>query len=211
MPNRISSKEQPAARRPEAVQLRARRSPKVIAVGILAVVLGALGSAALYSSANSEENVVSIAKPVSRGTVILDEHLMVVPVPERFAAEAVAADDIGTLVGQTALTDLPEGAFPHADHVGENPLPAGEALVGLRMTHGQLPSTPMPAGTAVELVAIGESQPASNMRGVVAVEPLPLDDGMSFALDVRVAADSATQIARLSAENQLAVIVVKEE
>ena len=40
------------SRRPAGVQLRARRSPKLIALGVLAVALGALGAAALFTSNN---------------------------------------------------------------------------------------------------------------------------------------------------------------
>lgn len=39
----------PAAPRPEAVQLRARRSPRLIALGVLLVALGGLGAAYLFT------------------------------------------------------------------------------------------------------------------------------------------------------------------
>ena len=50
------------AGRPEAVQLRARRSPRVVALGILCMVLGALGAAALYTSVSDNSSVVMVTR-----------------------------------------------------------------------------------------------------------------------------------------------------
>lgn len=198
-----------AGSRPQAVQLRARRSPRLIAVGLLAVVLGALGFAALHTATTHDTSIVTITQPVPRGTVLADEHLSVVQVPERLAADALPADAVATLVGRTALTDLPEGSFPRAHHVGDDPLPEGQAIVGLRLTHGQLPMTALPAGTAVQLVGLAEEgEPGLDVQAVIAVAPIELDGG-AFALDVRVPADAAHAVARLAAKGELALVAVK--
>lgn len=217
--------------RPDAVQLRARRSPKLIAAGAVFVVIGALGAAALYSSSNNAQAAVGVSRAIPRGTQLTEADLTIVQVPEGFPVAVHPADDIDALLGQTALTDLPEGSFPVAAHVGDDPLPDGEALVGLRLTHGQLPASPMPRGTVVQLVDLTdrstETDPTSDdaadpapapessggvaesLRAVVSVAPLMLDDG-SFSLDVRVDAAHADHVARLAAANLLAVVVVKE-
>lgn len=130
-------------------------------------------------------------------------------VPEGFSTQTLAADALDDLVGRTALTDLPMGSFPLASHVGDNPLPGGEALVGLRLTHGQLPTAALPAGTAVELVGVGDAADASKaVPAVVATAPLLLDDGVSFVVDVRVAHEEAGAVARLAARNELALFAV---
>lgn len=197
--------------RPETVQLRARRSPKLIAGGVLAVVLGALGFAYIYESSTNHASVVTVAKPIARGSVVTKDELRVVQVPAGFSSETLPSDSLDSLVGQTALTDLPVGSFPLRSHVGENPLPDGKALVGLRLTHGQLPSSPLPAGTAVELVGTGEgtalSEPAS---ASVATAPVLLDDGASFAVDVLIPQADAAIVAQLAAKGEVALVAVGE-
>lgn len=192
--------------RPDAVQLRARRSPKLVAAGVLAVVLGALGFAFLWNSSHDHRAVVSVTDDVARGTVLATEHLEVVQVPRGFANDALAGEELEALVGQSALTDLPRGSFPLVSHVGDDPLPDGEALVGLRLTHGQLPTSGLPAGTAVRLVGTGEEP--LEVAATVAVSPVLLDDGASFALDVRVAEADADVAARLAAREELALVAL---
>ncbi len=206
--SRLDPESQPLAARPQAVTLRARRSPKLIAAGVLTVALGAIGAAALYTANNEEISVVSLARLVPRGQVVTADDLAVVQVPEGFAVDTHPADGIGDLVGRTALVDLPQGSFPVESHVGEDPLPDGQALVGLRLAHGQLPVSAMPAGTAVELVDLGEEPGDAVLTGVVAVAPTMLDDGASYTLDVRVEASSAQRVARLAALGELALVVV---
>ena len=214
------------------MQLRARRSPKLVAVGVLAIVLGALGAAALYSAANDEAGAVTVTRHIPRGTEIAADDLAVVQVPAGFAVDTLHADDLDSLVGSTALTDLPAGSFPLSSHVGEDPLPEGQALVGFRMSHGQLPVSPMPSGTTIQLVDLSTTAPApadqapaesapapqpaaapsstAPMQAVVAVAPTMLDDGASFTLDVLVALEHAEQVAQLAAAGELALVVVKE-
>lgn len=206
--SRLDPESQPLAARPQAVTLRARRSPKLIAAGVLTVALGAIGAAALYTANNEEISVVSLARLVPRGQVVTADDLAVVQVPEGFAVDTHPAAGIEDLVGRTALVDLPQGSFPVESHVGEDPLPDGEALVGLRLAHGQLPVSAMPAGTAVELVDLSEERGDAVLTGVVAVAPTMLDDGASYTLDVRVEASSAQRVARLAALGELALVVV---
>lgn len=199
----------PAAPRPDAVQLRARRSPRLIALGVLLVVLGGLGAAALFGLNTDQHAVVVMSGDVARGQALGRGDLTVLEVPRSIAQDAMPADQLPSLVGQHALVDLPQGAFPLARHVGADPLPDGESLVGLRLPLGKLPASPMPPGTVLRVVGLEEGS-QSVFDAVVASSPELLDDGVSYALDVRVAAEQAADVARLSAAEQVAVVVVKE-
>lgn len=198
----------PSAPRPAAVQLRARRSPKLIALGVLLVVLGGLGAAFLFTLNSDVQPVLAMAADVRRGEVIGREHLSVIEVPAGLNAEALPADRIDELVGQQALFDLPRGAFPLAHQVGEDPLPDGEALVGLRLSHGRIPASDLPPDTVVRLVSLLEGD-TSVVSATVAARPIELEDG-TFAVDVRVAEDSADALARLAASDLLALVVDEE-
>lgn len=198
----------PAAARPAAVQLRARRSPKLIALGALLVAVGGLGAAALYSMNADHRAVVVMAADVRRGDAIERDDLTVLEIPESLTVEALGAAELPGLVGQRSLTDLPQGSFPLARHVGEDPLPTGQALIGLRLPLGKLPTADMPPGTTVRLVGLVEGTEVS-ADAVVASTPVLLDDGASYSLDVRVADARADQVARLSAADLVAVVVVR--
>lgn len=197
----------PTAPRPEAVQLRARRSPKLAALGVLLVVLGGIGAAVLYTSNADQRAVVVMAADVPRGEAVLREQLAVVEVPGSLSVDAVPAESIDSLVGQVARTDLPQGAFPLERHVGTDPLPAGQSLVGLRLPLGKLPTTDLPPGSTVRLVGLLEGA-ETTVGALIAVRPALLDDGVSYALDVQVADADADVLARLSAADQVALVVV---
>lgn len=197
----------PSAPRPDGVKLRARRSPKLIALGVLLVVLGGLGAAALYLSTADYRPVVVMAKSVQRGDVIQRADLTVVEVPSTLGVKGLGASDLTGIVGQQALSDLPEGAFPSRSLVGDDPLPDGQSIVGLRLPLGRVPTSSMPPGTPVRLVSLAEGAEAQ-ADAVVATGPQLLDDGASYALDVQVPDAAAELVARLSATDQLAVIVV---
>ena len=196
----------PAAR-PASVQLRARRSPRLILLGILAVALGGLGAAALYSSSTTTESAVVMARDVVRGQEITSADLAIVSVPAGLQVEATDADRMSSLIGQRALTDLPAGAFPAERHLGTEPVPTGQTLVGLKLSQGRLPMAALPPGSKVQLVSLAEGATGAT-DAVVATAPVASDDGSGYALDVTVAAGSAHIVATLAANDQLALVAV---
>lgn len=198
----------PPAPRPSAVQLRARRSPKLVALGVLLVTLGGLGAAFLFTLNSDQQAVVTMVDDVRRGTVLTREHLGVVEVPGGLGVEALAADELDQLIGEQALSDLPKGAFPLASHVGDDPLPEGQALVGLKLPLGRMPAGDLPAGTVVRVVSIAEGD-GSATDATLAAAPLLLEDG-SFSVDVLLPADAADDVARLAATDMVALVVTGE-
>ncbi len=200
----------PPAPRPDAVQLRARRSPRLIAVGVLAVVLGGLGAAALYSMNTDNISVVVMVHDVVRGDEIQPADLAVVSVPGGMQVDTSAADELDQLVGRTARSDLPAGSFPVARHVGDDPIPSGHSLVGIRLASGRLPTTALPPGTRIQLVSLAEGD-ASVVDAVVATTPMVLEDGSGHLLDVTVPNAAAQAVATLAATDQLVLIAVGDD
>lgn len=195
----------PAAPRPDAVQLRARRSPRLIALGVLAIVLGALGAAALYSMNTDLVSVVVMARDVTRGNEIQSTDLAVVRMPATLQVEMSDADELDQMVGRTARNDLPAGAFPLPRHLGQDPIPANHFLVGIRLSSGRLPSAELPPGTRVQLISLLEGDDTV-VNAVVASSPIMLDDGSGHLLDVTVPDDAAAGVATLAATDQLVLI-----
>lgn len=199
----------PAQPRPEGVQLRPRRSPRLVALGVLFVVLGALGAAALYSASVDQRTAVVMAEDVVRGQQLTAEDLSIVSVPAGFQVDVTDGDSLAQLVGRTARTDLPAGSFPTARHLGDEPIPPRHSLVGLQLGPGRMPGSELVPGTAVQLVSLAEGDEAVT-DAVVAEAPVLTDDGTGFVLDVVVPEEAAHAVARLAATQQLALIAVGE-
>lgn len=174
---------------------------------MLFVVLGGLAAGALYSMGNDEESAVVMSHDVVRGQTLTEDDLAIITVPAGLGVERLDAEELSSLVGQTARTDLPAGSFPAARHLGADPIPDGHSLVGLRLGPGRMPGTNLPPGTPVQLVSLAEEDTAVH-DAVVAEAPVLTDDGSGFVLDVVVSDDVAHEVARLSAAQLLAMIAV---
>ena len=199
----------PPAPRPEAVQLRARRSPRLIAAGILSVVLGALGGAALYSITSDQADVVVMERDVVRGQTLQAADLAVVSMPSSSQVDMTRVSDMDALVGETALSDLPSGSFPVSHHVGEQTIPQDHSLVGIRLPEGRLPTAELKPGARVQLVSLVEGDDLV-MEATVASAPMLAVDGAGQLLDVIVTSESAPGVAALAATDQLVLIAVGE-
>ncbi|MDQ7992072.1 MAG: SAF domain-containing protein, partial [Propionicimonas sp.] len=120
-------------------RVRARRNLRLVAVGILAVCVGGLGMAWLYSSVADARSVVSVARTVYRGQVITGDDLGVLSVPAVPGLETVPADQVEQVVGQTAHTDLVAGSVLSPRSFGAAVVEAGTARLGLRLAPGRMP------------------------------------------------------------------------
>ncbi|MBB1572451.1 MAG: hypothetical protein HG432_012975 [Propionibacterium sp.] len=198
---------EPSAIPPEGVQLRARRSPRLIALGVLLIVLGALGAAALYTTATRHRQAVAMANDVVRGQEIRLTDLTIREVPGDYEA-GIDPNELESLVGQRVLTDLPAGSFPARRHLGDRQFPAGNVVVGLKLGPGRMPSTTLVPGQRIQLINLAES--AAVAEAQVATLPTKLDDGVTWLLDVSVSGERAAQVAALIAADQLALIALQE-
>ncbi len=199
----------PAVVRPRPV--RARRNPRWIAVGILAICLGALGSLVLYTQVTTSNTVIAVNRTIMRGEKLQAADLGQVTVGNLAGLKPVAASKLPSLIGQQALTDLPHGSFVVEGSVGTPSEPAGSARVGLRLTPGRVPIAPLPAGTAVRLISVAAPNTSMSsvdvsVSGQIATAPSTAPDG-SRVLDVSVPSQHAARIARLAASDQIAVIL----
>ncbi|MCW5953173.1 MAG: hypothetical protein KIT69_13035 [Propionibacteriaceae bacterium] len=193
-------------------RVRPRRDLRLIAVGVLAVCLSGLGAVWLYSSATDAVSVVAVLRSVHRGQTITDADLGLVSVPSVPGLETVPAEQLGVVVGQSAHTDLVAGSLLSPRSFGPPVVNVGMAQLGLRLTPGRVPSTALPPGTPVLLVAVardgGEPPDAPSVLATVASLGTEQPDG-STLLDVDVPAEHAERVARLAASDQL--VVVRQE
>lgn len=195
--------------------LPGRRNPKWIALGIVALCLGALLSYVLYARVADQAPVVAVTQTVHRGETVTAADLTSVSVPNAAGIRTVPASQLEQLVGRRAVYDLVGGSLLPAGAVAEVVLPQpGRAVVGIRLVSGRAPSEPLPPGSSLRLVALppaGTDAAADDDytgRTIVARAVSQVDgtDGTSVVVDVDVAAAAAPEVALLAAQERLALV-----
>ena len=152
-----------AGRRPPAPPVlpaprrRARRG--LLAAGIVLSILFALGAYMLVERSGERVAVIGTAKEISWGEVITQADLVQVQVAQDPALRSVPWSSAGSIVGQRAAMDLPAGALLTGSSVQASTSipPAGHALVGVRVSAGQVPSTALSPGDQVVIVRTGDA------------------------------------------------------
>lgn len=195
--------------------LPARRNPRWIALGIVALCLGALLSYVIYARVADQATVVAVARTVHRGDTIQPTDLTSVSLAAPAGIGVVPATQVGQLVGQQAVYDLVAGSLLPAGAVAHVVTPrTGRAVVGIRLVSGRAPAGPLPSGSPLRLVALpptGSNAAAADPfagRTIVARTISEVDgaDGASVLLNVDVAAALAPSVALLAAQERLAVV-----
>ena len=212
---RAAAGRSPDATAAELPRLPGRRGPRWIALGVVALCLGALLSAVVYARVASETTVVAAARTVYRGEVLDAEDLTTVRLRGGTLPDTVPAADLDALVGQHAVFDLPAGTVVAGAAVAPTTVPAqGRAAVGLRLATGRAPEALLLPSAPVRLVALPpaatDAAADDELTGKTypgrVIGHVPGPDGTSLVLDVDVAADQAPTIALLGAQDRLAVV-----
>lgn len=191
------------------VPLRRRRNLRLMLVGVLAICLGGLGAAVLYSSLSGSVAVVAVKRTVHRDQVISADDLTVLHVPPVPGLETVPSRHLEEIAGTTALADLTAGQLLSPRSWGEPVAAPGRARLGLRLTPGRLPVKALPPGSPVLLVPVardgGEPPLGASILGEAASLPVEQADG-AVVLDVTVPLGQAERLARLAAADQVVLV-----
>lgn len=194
---------------PSGVQLRTRRSPRLILLGVLCVCLGGLGAAMAFGQIADADPVIVVERSVARGERLEAGDLGVTSMGRAPGVRTMPADQIGSLIGLTALVDLPQGSVVGAGAIGEASLPENSALVGIKVPGGRIPTVAMPPGTELMLVPLAtdtnESVVSTRIEALVVSAPVAGVDGQ-WTLDVAVPVSVAPTVATLSALESIVVI-----
>lgn len=214
---RASQPSQPTARvpAPAATTTRLRRNPKWIALGIVALCLGALGSFVLYNQLADARDVVAVRTSVSRGAQITATDLTVVRVGDTPGVNTVPAAQLDALVGEHAAVDLPAGTMLAPVMIAPVVVPGiGHSLIGVKLDVGRAPNGFLRSGSPIRLIAVPPAGAAANYKDAysnLSIDATVVDasgtaDGQSVLLDVDVAADQAAQAATLAATARLVAV-----
>lgn len=185
--------------------MRRRRSSRLLLLAVVLAVAGAFLAAYAYRGAVVRDGVVAMARPVPFGAVVQIADLREVQLPSDAGLVTVAWLDVGTVVGMLAATDLRAGQTVTPDSVTGDRSPApGEAVVGLSVEAGRVPSSPLAARDEV-LVITGSGSPPRRATIVRAGEA---DVTGRRSIDVLVPQADAEELALASVEDRIAVVLV---
>jgi len=202
---------------PEPPRIPGRRNPRWIALGIVALCLGALLSYVIYTRVATETAVVMMARTVYRGTSIQAADLTVARISGESVTHSVPASRLTTLVGGKAVYDLPQGAIVTPGAIDDIVVPAsGRAVVGVKLATGRapaallVPASPvrlvaLPAATSNDLGAASDKLAGKTWNGIV-LDQTPGADGASIVINVDVPAEQAPTVALLAAQDRLVVV-----
>lgn len=201
---------------PEPPRIPGRRNPKWIAVGVVALCLGALLSYAVYNRVAAETSVIMMAATVYRSETIEASDLAVVQLSGEAVRKSMSATQLDALVGQKAVYDLPEGTIPVPGAIGDVVIPdSGRAVIGIRLSTGRAPAALLTPGSPARLVVLPPASTtdpdtsdklAGKTYPATIVDQAPGADGASVVINVDVASGQAPTIAMLAALDRLAVV-----
>lgn len=147
----------PAGRAEDAgvapTSMRQRRWPLALVAALVA--LGsALVFAVLWLNAGNRQPVLAIARPVPAGQVLSADDLRVVRVSSDPGIDPIPASRRGAVIGQTATSGLVPGSLLTEGQLGGSVtlLGPGQAVVGLALKGGQLPTSNLKVGDQVVIV-----------------------------------------------------------
>jgi hypothetical protein len=194
-----------------------RRSPKLIALAVAMVAVGALVAAYAVTLVGSSRHYLAVAQPVAVGAEITAADLTIVRLTTDPALSPIPAGDAGRVVGRYAAVNLVPGTLLVADHLTDEPVPGpGQSLVPVGLREDRQPVGHLTPGTAVRLVAVPSSGgggdeprdlPIFDATVVDVRSPESRTGGTTVVVNVAVADDDAPAVAALAATNRLMILV----
>lgn len=194
-----------------------RRSPAMVSLGVVLVVIGALAAWQYVSAAGGDTKAyLAVYRPVPLGAQLTADDLQVVNIPPVQGLTPMSASDLSDAVGQYAKVELVPGTLLTATElVATNVPPTDKALVGLLLKPAQRPGRSLRAGDHVQLVPLpdssSEDQSGAGMpppKLATVFEVFAPDADGSTVVDVLVASADARTIASLGNAGRIAIILV---
>ncbi|MGH8873787.1 MAG: SAF domain-containing protein [Acidimicrobiia bacterium] len=188
-------------------------------MAVLLVALSALVAVVLFTRAAARDPVLALAADVERGQVVTAGDFQVVYVGTDDPISTVASDELSSLVGLTAVSDLEAGTIVTPAHfVARSVLEPGEGVVGLALSPGEYPTLRLAAGDLVDVILTESPSAASEAEatdgGVVLAERAEVFDiaelgtqGQRF-VSLRLPEDAAADVARAAAQGRVRLVLV---
>ena len=185
----------------------------------------------LYASSDHQTSVLIVTEPIQQGQQILGSELGQVRVSITGGVTPIPVADAAELTGKRAAVSMPAGSLLIAgDLTGAQPIGAGDAVVGLALKSGQLPSAGVESGDEVMVVqtaSLGDPLAPSTSTGgasggdastgvlvpealVFDVEVPPADSASSASqlVSVEVSSTLAPAVSAAAASDQVSLVLL---
>jgi hypothetical protein len=197
-----------------------RRSPALMSLGVVLVVLGALGAWKYVGSAAGDTRAyLAVFRPVQQGVQVTRDDLQIVHITPVAGLTPVDADLVNSVVGKYASTTLTPGSLITMDELTSTSSPGpGQGVIGLDLKRPYRPNRAMRPGDHLLLVEVNPNDPnftqdvqrsgsLATFSGTVAgsSEIFPTGDQV---VDVIVATADAPAIAAFASQQQIAIVLV---
>jgi hypothetical protein len=188
-----------------------------IGIGVLAIVLAALGSATLFRAIGPSQSYLAIAQDVPVGAELTTADLRIVRMNSSPGLSPVPDTQVDQVVGQYAAVPLVAGTLLSLDQLTDQPVPPpGQQLVAIGLPPERLPGGTLESGDPVMLVTTsGETaaEPDTTPRTFPArvhetQEAEGRDDEVVVSL--LVSERDGAVIASLAASDELTLVVLPE-
>lgn len=188
-----------------------------VGIGVLAIVLAALGAATLFRAVGPSQEYLAVARDVPVGAQVVSDDLRIVRLNSSPGLSPVPIDQVDRVVGRYAAVSLTAGTLLSMEQLTDQQVPGpGEQLVAIGVSRDRLPGRTLRAGDPVLLVATSAqgAAPDEQPRTFDArVHDLQDADGRGADLVVvslLVAERDGAVVASLAAAGQLTVVLVPE-
>jgi hypothetical protein len=186
-------------------------------VGFALVALGALAFLYVSGQLSTATPVIAVVNDVQRGAVIGDGDVTVASVVPGPALAPVSADRMGEVVGLRAASDLVAGTLLTEASVTAAVVPsAGEAVVGVPLTAGQMPGEPLLPGDVILIVGTpgpGDTAPvqARSVEATVLRTHPASGPSDQVVVDVLVSSGQAVDLVSQVAAGRVGVVLTSRE
>jgi hypothetical protein len=130
-----------------------------VGVGVLLIVLSALGAATLFRAIGPSQEYLGVARDVAVGAQITSADLRIVRLNASPGLNPVPVHQVDQVIGRYAAVPLVAGTLLSLDQLTDEPVPGpGEQLLAIAIPEDQLPES-LGAGDEVMLVGTGNPDP----------------------------------------------------
>jgi len=185
---------------------------------IVCAVLALVGAALAYAGSQEQGQVQAVVtkSDVARGERLEMEDLTTIAV-SKDVGDIITPEHAKELVGLLARVDLPKGSLLRQSVVTSNlGVQANQSIVGIGVTRVGAPSRQLVAGDSVRVVYApaegtqGDKAPEADVPATVE-QVFTTEDPNLTIVEVSVASDQASKVARWSAGNSAALVLDSED
>jgi hypothetical protein len=186
-----------------------------VGIGVLLIVLAALGSATLFRAIGPSQEYLAVAQDVPVGAQVTSGDLRIVRMNASPGLSPVPTGQVEEVVGSYARVPLVAGTLLSMDQLTEQRVPGpGEQLVAIGLSRDRLPGRDLQAGNPVLLVATGDQSDATDQPPTFPARVHAVQDaggrGADIVVSLLVGERDGAVVAALAAGGDLTVVLVAE-